>query len=127
MRTYIRISEPLREELIEQFQTNRTSVYRALNYMSNSARSEAIRRFALGNGGYEVSENFTPACSTEHSHGAMTHKFANGISVFINLTNSHAEIRRNDEVIREEEHLTLQGWGNLLYDAQMISAQAVNA
>ena len=125
MRTYIRISEPLREELIERFQTNRTSVYRALNYMSNSARSEAIRKHAMANGGFVVHESFTPECSTEHVKDMMTHKFANGIEVTINLSNSHAEVRQNGAVIREEDHLTLHGWSNLLYDAQMISAQSV--
>lgn len=125
MRTYIKISEHLREELIERFDVDRTTVYRAAHYISNSNQSEAIRDYALAHGGYQVHESFTPACSTEHGKDLMTHKFANGIEVTIDLTNSHAEVRQNGAVIREEDHLTLHGWSNLLYDAQMISAQAV--
>lgn len=127
MRTYIKISEPLREELINAFGVDRTTIYRAAHYISNSDQSEAIRNYALAHGGYQIRENFTPECSTEHVKGMMTHRFANGITVTINLDNSHAEVRRDGKIIREEEHVTLPGWSNLLYDAQMISAQVVNA
>lgn len=125
MRTYIKISEPLREETIKVFGVDRTTVYRALYYISNSGQSEAIRDYALAHGGHLVHESFIPACSTEHGKDLMTQKFANGIEVTINLSNSHAEVRQNGAVIREEDHLTLRGWSNLLYEAQMISAQSV--
>lgn len=124
MRTYIKISEPLREELIESFRVDRTTVYRALSFISNSNLSEAIRQHALTHGGYVVKESFIPTCSTEHGQDTMTHRFANGIAVIINLRNSHGEILRDGKVIREEDQLTLQGWSNLLYDAQMIAACA---
>lgn len=130
MRTFIKISETLREELIERFATNRTSVYRALNYLSNSEQSEAIRQYALNHGACVTTErSFTSSVHVTHDeiNQRMIYCIDGGIRLTISKRDSSATIWKGETQLEHyDEALDNNGWGNLLYRACEL-AQAANA
>ncbi len=125
MRTYIKVSDHLRRDLISRFKVTRASVWAALNYITRGGRGPAIRQYALDHGGAIVEEDFIPNCRTEHTGDEMIQTFPGGIQVRISKVGSEAKILKNGKVTERYDAVTLQGWSNLLSRAQDLSARQV--
>lgn len=125
MRTFIKVSDPLRRELIDKFKVTRTSVWAALNYITRGGNGPSIRRYALEHGGAIVEENFIPNCRTEHTQQEMIQTFPAGIQVRISKVDSSAVIYLDGKELERHDELTLMAWGNLLYHAQELSEEQV--
>lgn len=125
MRTYIKVSDPLRRDLCVKFKVTRATVWSALNYITRGGKSPDIRKYALENGGAIVEEDFIPNCRTEHTTKEIIQTFPGGIQVRISKTDSKAEIRKEGIVTERYEAVTLQNWGNLLSYAQDLSARQI--
>lgn len=119
MRTYIRISTPLRKDLMSIFGLSRRSIYKALNGLVTNDKSEQIRKYALSHGGETVSEVFVPKCKTiHHEDGCFTQVFDNGITVFVNTMDSTARITRGNLELETFKDVTLKKWSAILKMAQ---------
>jgi len=125
MRTYIKVSDPLRRDLINKFKVTRASVWAALNYITRGGRGPAIRQYALEHGGAITEEDFIPNCRTEHTGDEMIQTFPGGIQVRISKVDSGAKILKEGKVTERYDAVTLQGWSNLLSHAQELSAKQV--
>lgn len=125
MRTFIKVSDPLRGKLIREFGVSRTTVWKALNYLTRGERPDEIRRYALENGGSIEEMGFLPNCRTENTDEEIIQTFAGGIQVRISIKNSEARLLENGREIEHYESMTLQAWGNLLYHAQCMSERRV--
>lgn len=127
MRQYIEVSPELRAWIREEFKVSDATVWRALGYLENrrnyeKLKHERIRQFALEHGGRIVRKEYIPECSTEGStRERLVHTFKNGVVVEVSLKDSSARIYKDNKVVRREKSVTLQGWGNLLYEAQELS------
>lgn len=125
MRTFIKVSDPLRGKLIREFKVSRTTVWAALNYLTRGDRPDEIRRYALENGGSIEEKDFLPNCRTENTDEEIIQTFAGGIQVRISIKNSEARLLEDGREIEHYESMTLQAWGNLLYHAQCMSERRV--
>lgn len=125
MRTFIKVSDPLRRDLVNKFKVSKPTVWAALNYITRGGNGPAIRRYALSHGGAIVEEDFMPNCRTEHTQEEMIQTFAGGIQVRVSKVNSGAVILRDGKEVERYEELTLKAWGNLLYHAQELSQEQV--
>lgn len=123
MKTFIKVSDRLRKELMDRFNVTRAAVWAALNFLTRGGRGPAIRQYALDNGGFIVEEDFLPNCRTEHTLDEIIQTFAGGIEVRISKVDSSAAILCDGEVIERYDAITTQSWGNLLSRAQDLSAQ----
>lgn len=119
MRTYIRVSTPLRQDLMSIFGLSRRSIYKALNGLVSTEKSEKIRQYALAHGGEAVSEIFVPKCKTVHDEdGSFAQIFDGGITVWVNTKDSTARITRGSEELESFEDVTLNRWSAILQMAQ---------
>lgn len=125
MRTYIKVSDSLRNKIVQKFNVSRVSVWSALNYLTHSKLSDDVRRFALENGGSIAEENFMPNCRTEHTADEIIQTFAGGIQVRISKVNSEVSMLEDGIEIEHYEDMTIQAWGNLLYHAQSLSEKRI--
>lgn len=125
MRTYIRVSDSLRRELVDRFEVSRTSIWSALNYLTNGDRPEAIRQYALSHGGSIEEQNFIPNCRTEHTQDEIIQTFAGGVQVRISRKDGAVALMNGDKVLEKYEPMPLQAWGNILHRAQELSEEAV--
>lgn len=125
MRTYIKVSDPLRRDLINRFKVSRTSVWAALNYLTREGRGPAIRQYALEHGGAIMEEDFIPNCRTEHTGDEMIQTFPGGIQVRISKVDSGAIILKKGKVAEHYDSVTVKSWSNLLCRAQDLSAKQV--
>lgn len=125
MRTYIKVSDPLRRDLCVRFKVTRATVWSALNYITRGGRSPYIRQYALEHGGAIVEDDFIPNCRTEHTGDEMIQTFPGGIQVRISKVDSGAQILKEGKVTERYDAVTLQGWSNLLSHAQDLSAKQV--
>lgn len=125
MRTYIKVSDSLRNKIVQKFNVSRVSVWSALNYLTHSKLSDDVRRFALENGGSIEEENFMPNCRTEHTADEIIQTFAGGIQVRISKINSEVSMLEGGVEIEHYEGITLQAWGNLLHYAQTMSEKRI--
>lgn len=103
------------------------SLWRILNYVSNSNRAKEIRQFAINNGGLLMEEDFIPNCKTEHTPTEIIQSFPGGISVVLSKVQNCGEIRKEGETVEKLEDLRLSQWGTILYRAQQMSIEAYNA
>lgn len=127
MRTYIKVSDSLRNKLAQHFRISRVSVWSALNYLTHSKLSDEVRRYALENGGSIEEEDFMPNCRTEHTDDEIIQTFAGGIKVRMSKVNSEVTLFQDDKEIEHYEGMTLQAWGNLLYHAQTLSEKRISS
>lgn len=119
MRTYIKVSTPLRKDLMSIFGLSRRSIYKALNSLVTNDKSELIRKYALAHGGEAVSELFVPKCKTVHDEdGGFAQIFDGGITVYVNTKDSTARITRGNLVLESFEDVTLIKWSAILQMAQ---------
>ena len=125
MRQYIKVDKSLREDIVEKFNITGRALHKILHYLSNSKRANDARHYALEHGGQLIREEFVPVCTTDESNpDKLVHIFKNGVIVEVSLVDSSAKISRDGKTVRTEEHLTLQGWGNLLYEADRMAARS---
>ncbi|MGM9739833.1 MAG: hypothetical protein ACI3ZP_04440 [Candidatus Cryptobacteroides sp.] len=127
MRTYIKVSDSLRNKLAQHFRISRVSVWSALNYLTHSKLSDEVRRYALENGGSIEEEDFMPNCRTEHTDDEIIQTFAGGIKVRMSKVNSAVTLFQDDKEMEHYEGMTLQAWGNLLYHAQTLSEKRISS
>lgn len=127
MRTYIKVSDSLRNKLAQHFRISRVSVWSALNYLTHSKLSDEVRRYALENGGSIEEEDFMPNCRTEHTDDEIIQTFAGGIKVRMSKVNSEVTLFQDDKEIEHYEGMTLQAWGNLLYHARTLSEKRISS
>ena len=125
MRTYIKVSDPLRRDLMKRFKVTRASVWAALNYLTIGGRGPAIRQYALEHGGAIVEEDFLPNCRTEHASDEIIQSFPGGIQVRISMVDSSAKIILEGKEVERFDAITTQSWGNLLCHAQDLSTKQV--
>ena len=119
MRSYIRVSTPLRKDLMSIYGLSRRSIYKALNGLVNTPKSEQIRQYALTHGGEAVTEVFVPRCKTvHHEDGTFAQMFDGGVSVFVDAPRSIAQILCGDFVVEEFHNVTLTTWSAILQMAQ---------
>lgn len=128
MRQYIEVSPELRDKMCEIFNVSTTTIWRALNFLTNKRsceveRHESIRKYALDNGGKMLVKSFIPNCKTETTKSYMVHTFPGGVVVSINLNTSHAEVMSHGEIVREEDNLDIRAWGDLLFEVQHMGAE----
>lgn len=123
MRSYIKVSNELRAKLCAASGFTRQGVWRALCCLSNSIEAQDIRKLALDNGGKWVHDvKFVPDCYNESTGDQLFRQvFPNGISVVVNAETSTATIYKGEDALETYDHLTLKGWGNLLFRAQKMS------
>lgn len=121
MRSYIKISGDLRAQLRKGFNVTNKTVWQACAGLSDSDLSRKIRQYALAHGGQWVKEvAFVPQCKTQHfADGSFIQEFANGVSVI--FSNGKATIRQNENDVDTYEGVTLNAWGNVLYQAQALA------
>ena len=121
MRSYIKISEELRAELISHFNTTKMTIWRSCNYLQNSELGRRIRDYALGHGGVRMLEsNYIPKCNIQHdSRGGWTQDFGNGVTVL--FADRQAKICRGGQVVDTYSDITFETWGNILFEAQAMS------
>lgn len=98
MRTYIRVSDSLRRELVDRFEESRTSIWSAINYLTNGDRPEAIRQYALSHGGSIEEQNFIPNCRTEHTQDEIIQTFAGGVQVRVNRKDGAVALMNGDKL-----------------------------
>lgn len=119
MRTYIKVSTPLRQDLMSIFGLSRRSIYKALNGLVNTPKSEKIRQYALSHGGEAVSEIFIPKCKTIHGEdGSFAQIFDGNITVWVNTQDSTARITRRGEELESFDEVTINKWSAILQMAQ---------
>lgn len=119
MRTYIKVNTPLRQDLMSIFGLSRRSIYKALNGLVNTPKSEKIRQYALAHGGEAVSEIFVPKCKTAHAEdGSFVQIFAGGIAVWVNTKDSTARITQGSKELESFGEVTLNKWSSILRMAQ---------
>lgn len=121
MRTYIRVPDALRKELISKFGVSRPTVWSALNYLTAGDRPEAIRQYALQHGGSIEEQNFIPNCRTEYTDEEIVQTFAGGVQVRTDRNDGIVRLVQDGAVVESYEAVTLQAWGNILHRAQMMS------
>ncbi len=121
MRSYIKINEELRAELITRFNTTRMTVWRSCNYLQNTELGRSIREYALAHGGVRLMESgYIPRCNIQHdSRGGWTQDFGNGVTVL--FAGGQAEICRGGLVVETYRDVTIETWGNILFEAQAMS------
>lgn len=120
MRTYIKVTNEMRAELVKSFGVTRKHVYESLNYKKNSPCAQRIRRKAFDLGGERVSEVYTPDCKTEFlSGGRMMQTFANDVKVL--FTGSDAVIFVAGKVEKEIKNVRLSTWTQVLKVAEGLS------
>lgn len=127
MRIFIKVTDGLRNEIVRKFKFSKVSVWSALNYLTNSAKAESVRRYALEHGGSIVEQDFIPNCRTEHTEEEMIQTFAGGIQVRMSKKNSDVRLLQDGAVQETYKGVNLQGWGNLLSHAQELSESRVAA
>lgn len=121
MRTYIKVSDELRRKMWETFPVCKTTIWAALNFITEGGRSSEIRSYALANGGKVVDEDFEPNCLTEHTQSEMRQSFMGGVCVLLDKKSGVVTLQvpgEKDEVFRD---LPIKAWGNVLAHAQEIS------
>lgn len=119
MRTYIRVSTPLRKDLMSIFGLSRRSIYKALNGLVSTEKSEKIRQYALDHGGEVVSEIFVPICKTIHDEdGSFAQVFDGGITVWMNTQDNTAKITLGEFELESFEDVTMNKWSAILQMAQ---------
>ncbi len=126
MRKYIEVSPELKKQIHQKYGLARMSLWRILNYVSNSSQAKEIRLFAINNGARLMEENFIPNCKTEHTPTEMIQSFPGGIRVVISKVQNRGEILKGDEVVEKIEDLRLCQWGTILFRAQQMSAETYN-
>ncbi len=125
MRTYIRVPDALRKELISRFGVSRPTVWSALNYVTRSDLAEAIRQYALERGGAIEEQNFIPNCRTEHTDGEIIQTFAGGVQVRMDRRSGDVRLMQGGKAVESYGAVTLQAWGNILHKAQAMSQRRV--
>lgn len=125
MRTYIRVPDALRKELIAKFGVSRPTVWSALNYLTAGDRPEAIRQYALQHGGSIEEQNFIPNCRTEYTDEEIVQTFAGGVQVRTDRKDGGVRVMQGETVVESYGAVTLQAWGNILHRAQMMSQRRV--
>lgn len=125
MRVYIKVTDSLRRELASRFNVSRPTVWSALNYLTNSDLSEAIRQYALGHGGAIEEQSFIPNCRTEYTDDEIIQTFAGGIQVRIGRQDGGVRLMQGAKVLESYGPISLQAWGNLLYHAQKLSEESI--
>lgn len=125
MRIYIKVTDSLRRELASRFNVSRPTVWSALNYLTNSDLSEAIRQCALEHGGAIEEQNFIPNCRTEYTDDEILQTFAGGVQVRVDRHKADVKLMRNGKELESYEPMSLQAWGNLLHHAQKLSEESI--
>ncbi len=119
MRTYIKVNTPLRKDLMSTFGLSRRSIYKALNGLVSTEKSEKIRQYALAHGGEAVSEIFVPQCKTIHNEdGSFAQIFDGNITVWMDTQDSTAKITRGDFELEYFTDVTMNKWSAILRMAQ---------
>lgn len=126
MRTYIRINDEVRREILADFGITDRALWKILHFLSGSNRADSIRQFALSHGGTLVTERTFNTSTVFHDKaaGTMVYKFPNDVAVVISKKDSSAVIQRYGAEVEKYESLDTSGWGNLLFRANEISMQA---
>lgn len=125
MERYIKVSDSLRNELAGVSTLCRTSVWAALNYLTNSDRAKDVRKYALEHGGVIVEKDFTPNCETSHTVDEIIQTFAGGVQVRLSKKDSHALILVDGKEEESYDSVSFTAWGNLLRHAQDLSEERV--
>ena len=87
----IEVSKEVRENIEKVFNCTRMSVWRALNYESESEQSKRIRVYAKKNGG--VTLITAPEYETIYdAAGFMRQWFSNGACIEVNKNSGHADV-----------------------------------
>ena len=122
MRTYIKVSEELRAELCERFGVNRISVWKALNYLTNKERPEAVRQYALEHGGQLIVEHTVPNIeSSIRERDRLIQSFGNGVVLVTSLKDSSSRLYKGNTLMLSADAVTVQGWGNMIEQAQQLA------
>ena len=127
MRTYIKVSDKLRRRLWEQFPMSKTTIWSALNYITEGGRSEEIRQWALEHGGRIVDEDLRTDCETVHTQDEMIQTFVGNVRVKLDKHTGVVTLQvpgQPDETYRD---LPIKAWGNVLARAQEESARLVGS
>lgn len=125
MRIYIKVTDPLRKELASKFKVSKPTVWSALNYLTKSDLSEAIRQYALEHGGAIEEQNFIPNCRTEYTDDEIIQTFAGGVQVRIDRQKGNVRVIQGGKERESYEPMSLQAWGNLLYHVQRLSTSVI--
>lgn len=125
MRTYIRVPDSLRKELASRFKVSRTSVWSALNYLTNGDRPESIRQYALANGGSIEEKSYIPNCRTEYTKYEIIQTFPGGIKIHLDRNEGTVMLMKDNLLLETYGPIPLQAWGNILHRAQELSERAV--
>lgn len=127
MRTFIKVSDALRREIIQRFRYSRSSTWAALNYLVQSEKASAVRRYALEHGGAIAEEDFIPNCRIEHAPEEIVQRFPGGICVRFSKYKDRVLLMDGDAILDRYGAITIQAWGNILYEAQKLSERRIAA
>ncbi len=98
-RRQIEVDKQTREMLVKTFKTTSVSVWRALSFRDNSAKSKRIRHAAYQNGG--VLLLLVPAIETIHdTDDFMRQYFPNGVLIEADKNNNHVDLLKRGEVVK---------------------------
>lgn len=123
MRKYITVTPEMRDALVKKYKVSKTSIWKALAFITRNKRSEQIRNDALGMGGRYVEEDFIPNCRTEHQNGSIIQTFAGGVQVVTDTDSTRILVGGN--IVDKYKDVTVESWGNVLARAQEISQKRV--
>ena len=123
MRKYITVTQEIRDALVRKYKVSKTSIWKALAFITRNKRSDQIRNDALSMGGRYVEEDFIPNCRTEYKSGVIIQTFAGDVNVI--TTSGFMEILVEGEVVASFEDVTIATWGNVMAGAQEISQKRV--
>jgi len=121
MRNYIKVSQALRIEMAEKFNSCPRTVTNALSLITAGDKANAIRAYALEHGGKLVSDDFIPNCSTTHTPDRMIQTFPCGVVVTVFKGSGNGRLELNDSLVESYDKMTVDAWTNVLAKAQNLS------
>ena len=129
-RTFIRVGEDLRAELMAMYGVTSMGLWKILCYLTGSERADDIRAYALNHGGELVTEErFAPEANVIHdkANGLMVYPFAHDIKLVISRKDSTAVIRQGNKELERVTNADYRAWGNLIYLSNVMASEVVNA
>lgn len=132
---YIELPAGKKARICRVLGVSRVTLWAALNFQTQSALADKIRRMALQDGGRVISEvdvtnGFMPNCQTEYIHGRGTvlgiiQTFPNDVRVEFDNNACTAEISRAGRTVKTFSDVKMRDWTNIVFEAQSL-ADSIN-
>lgn len=133
---YIDLPKDKKGLLRQIFDVSGVTVWAALTYQTNSPLAKRIRSAALANGGVvknslSTPEGFMPNCQTEYTRDdgkvqRITHTFTGNVKVVFDNDKCDAVILRNEELVKVFNNVAINGWADIVFEAQTLSELTIN-